>query len=384
MGFQSCFFLRPDTQRGPDPDQRRPVASFSHDNEDREPKEEHTSNKVNVSVSSTSSAGSTRYARIRKLVVNKLNADKDFALVCLLKLWDSYCSISKQEHLMEYAVKGLYTGIFPSLSAVDVFLRHHPSKKRRDDPSFSPPVPVEAKGEKLRWKTPDDDFVEVAEDVINVMYLAIAATYTRRSHPPRWTWETTLLTGLRRVGHVTRQIREVAMLVCLILSAATPDDKCILATVAMFEAGLLDLVKLSEAKTSEVERLIKPTGIYERRAAYLQGMAKTALTDHQGHIPSCLEDLLKIKGVGRKTAVLMMNECFCLPEGIGTDVHVTEVSRALGFILEPKSVKCNVDHVEGSLLTWNHTPEQQRMFNPVVGSFAQLFTKQLKSFALVY
>ena len=170
------------------------------------------------------------------------------------------------------------------------------------------------------------------------------------------------------------------MLVCLILSAATPDDKCILATVAMFEAGLLDLVKLSEAKTSEVERLIKPTGIHERRAAYLQGMAKTALTDHQGHIPSCLEDLLKIKGVGRKTAVLMMNECFCLPEGIGTDVHVTEVSRALGFILEPKSVKCNVDHVEGSLLTWNHTPEQQRMFNPVVGSFAQLFTKQLKSF----
>ena len=82
---------------------------------------------------------------------------------------------------------------------------------------------------------PHENFIEIAEDVIHVLYIAIAATYTKHVHPPRRTWETTLLIGLRRIGYVTRTVRETAMLVCLILSAATPDNKCIIATVALFD-----------------------------------------------------------------------------------------------------------------------------------------------------
>ena len=326
-------------------------------------------------------AGNSAFERLYKRLEDKLRNLNDGALSSMLKMWEHYCKISKQESSLQFAVRGIFTAL-AGMSIVDIYQRHHINQsdlKPQNDPTFSPPAPLEVAGKKIRWEMPHDNFVGMAEDTMNVLYIAIAATYTRRANPPRWTWETTLLDGMRRIGQVTRCIREVSMLVCLILSAATPDDKCIVATVALFEAGMLDLVNLSQVHLAELETLIKPTGIYEKRAVYLKEMATTVLNEHGGQIPACLKSLLRMKGVGRKTAVLMMNECFGLPEGIGTDVHVTEVSRALGFILEPKLVKCTVDHIEASLLTWNCMPEQQRMFNPITGSFAQLFTRQLKT-----
>ena len=188
-----------------------------------------------------------------------------------------------------------------------------------------------------------------------------------------------LLNNLRQHGKVTKSMREVAMLVCLILSAATPDNVCMLSTMSLFKAGLLDLSKLSQASKDEIKKYTQRSGIYNNRAAYLKSMATKVMKDHGGSIPPCLDALMSFNGAARKTAALVMNEVFGITEGIGTDAHVMEMSIALGFIQEPKSLKLNREHVEQSLLTWNLNPMSMRMCNPIVGGFVQTFTNQLKS-----
>ena len=66
-------------------------------------------------------------------------------------------------------------------------------------------------------------------------------------------------------------------------------------------------------------------------------MATKVMEDHGGSIPPCLDALVAFDGAGRKTAALVMNEVFGMTEGMGTDVHVVEMSIALGFIRKPSS-----------------------------------------------
>ena len=174
-------------------------------------------------------------------------------------------------------------------------------------------------------------------------------------------------------------MREVAMLVCLVLSAATPDNVCLLSTMLLFKAGLLNLLKSSQASEINIKKHIHRSGICNNRATHSKSVATKVMKDHGGSIPPCLDALVSFDGVGRKTAALAMNKVFGITEGIGTDAHVMEMSIALGFIREPKSLKLNREHVEQSLLTWNLNPMSMRMHNPIVGGFAQTFTNQLKS-----
>ena len=126
-------------------------------------------------------------------------------------------------------------------------------------------------------------------------------------------------------------------------------------------------------------KCIKNLGIHNNRSLYLKTMASALCNEHDGRVPVDLHSLMNLDGVGRKTAVLVMNEVFDLVEGIGTDVHVLKMSSALGFINSPKCVKLTREHVETSLITWNTDIVSQKMFNPIVGSFAQIFTQQLRT-----
>jgi endonuclease III len=216
----------------------------------------------------------------------------------------------------------------------------------------------------------------VSMDMLQMMHVVIVATIVHGVGPPRWFWETNLLCGMRAYGAITRHVREVAMLVCLILSAATPDEVCIAATISLFAAGLLDLHRLKDADEAEIKKHIGKAGISNNRSSYLKKLAGAIINDYNGSVPADVNDLMTFDGVGRKSAVLAMNEIFGLTVGIGVDTHVTEVSRALGFVVPPVEIGLTMEHVETSL-TQLVPFDHWRIYNPIVGSFAQLFVRLL-------
>ena len=169
------------------------------------------------------------------------------------------------------------------------------------------------------------------------------------------------------------ELRRLAMLVCLILSAATSDRSCIESTGKLYRAGLLNVHKLAEGKLEEIKKHISKCGIQHKRAEHLVGMAVRLIELHDGRVPSNLEDLMNINGVGRKTAVLMRNEAFGFFSGIGTDKHVKEMSIALGFIEKERNT-VTPEHAEAALRKWI-LQSQYKDTNKIFGSFAQLITQ---------
>ena len=108
-----------------------------------------------------------------------------------------------------------------------------------------------------------------------------------------------------------------------------------------------------------------------KHIGYPKAVAKTVNAQHQGRIPCTYNDLVALEGVGPKSAVLAMNEIFGITTGIGVDTHVITLSQALGFTDCHRQV-----NVENSLLTWVPT-HKCKLFNPILGSFVQIFVQNL-------
>ncbi|KKP35578.1 MAG: Endonuclease III [candidate division TM6 bacterium GW2011_GWF2_32_72] len=81
----------------------------------------------------------------------------------------------------------------------------------------------------------------------------------------------------------------------------------------------------------ELEEIIKPIGFYHTKARVLQAVSKEILEEFDGLVPDSEEKLLKIKGVGRKTAALVLSQAFNKP-AICVDVHVHRISNRLGLV----------------------------------------------------
>jgi len=80
-----------------------------------------------------------------------------------------------------------------------------------------------------------------------------------------------------------------------------------------------------------IEKLIYPVGFYKRKARQLKEIAKTIVEKYKGSVPNDLSELLTIKGVGRKTANLVITEAFD-DYGICVDTHVHRISNRLGWV----------------------------------------------------
>ena len=111
-------------------------------------------------------------------------------------------------------------------------------------------------------------------------------------------------------------------------------------------------------------------------------VAKQLMERHGGKVPCTLAELEALAGIAEKGAAILVNEIFGLVEAIAVDRHVEDISSSLNFFYRAGWLKegAAVDrkHVEMSLRTW--VPVQDfKNFNPVLGGFAQLFTKLYKS-----
>lgn len=86
------------------------------------------------------------------------------------------------------------------------------------------------------------------------------------------------------------------------------------------------------APVKELERLVKPSGFYRVKARRIKEVSRIILEQYKGKVPGSLEELVKIPGVGRKTAGCVMVYGFSRAEGIPVDTHVHRVSNRLGWV----------------------------------------------------
>lgn len=125
------------------------------------------------------------------------------------------------------------------------------------------------------------------------------------------------------------------LLVAVILSAQCTDKRVNMTTPALFERfPTADL--LAKATIDEVFDLIKSISYPNNKAKHLVGMAQTLVDEFAGVVPSSVEDLQKLPGVGRKTANVIASVVFNKP-AMAVDTHVFRVSARLGFTPNSKT-----------------------------------------------
>ena len=118
--------------------------------------------------------------------------------------------------------------------------------------------------------------------------------------------------------------------VAVILSAQTTDKSVNKVTPKLFEK-YPDLDHLASANIQDVERIIQAIGLYKRKSIYIIEFARFIINEYHGIIPNTIEELIKVPGIGRKTANVIVSEGYKLP-GFAVDVHVTRVSNRLGLV----------------------------------------------------
>jgi len=127
------------------------------------------------------------------------------------------------------------------------------------------------------------------------------------------------------------------LLSATILSAQCTDVRVNMVTPALF-AEFPTAQKMAAADVARVEELVRSTGFYATKAKNLVGMARNVMERFDGEVPSAIEDLVTLPGVGRKTANVLRSVVFDLP-GLPVDTHVGRLSRRLGLTKEEDPVK---------------------------------------------
>ncbi|NBS52582.1 MAG: endonuclease III [Spartobacteria bacterium] len=120
------------------------------------------------------------------------------------------------------------------------------------------------------------------------------------------------------------------LLVATILSAQCTDKRVNMVTPALFRRcpSASDYATISQ---DEMEELIHSTGFYRNKSKNIRAMGAALLERHSGEVPSTLESLAALPGVGRKTANVVLGNAFSKNEGIVVDTHVSRLSQRLGL-----------------------------------------------------
>jgi endonuclease III len=131
------------------------------------------------------------------------------------------------------------------------------------------------------------------------------------------------------------------LLVATILSAQCTDARVNMVTPDFFRI-YPDPRALAAAETVEIEEIVRSTGFYRNKAKSLKGMAEAVVARHKGRIPETMEDLVELPGVGRKTANVVLGNCFNTP-GITVDTHCQRVSVRIGIAADGPPEKIEAD-----------------------------------------
>ncbi|WP_425563607.1 endonuclease III [Pseudonocardia kongjuensis] len=164
----------------------------------------------------------------------------------------------------------------------------------------------------------------------------------------------------RRVNRILRALAEayphahceldfvtpLDLAVATILSAQCTDERVNQVTPALF-ARYPAAADYAGADRTELEEMIRPTGFYRNKASSLTGLGAAVVDRHGGELPATLDELVKLPGIGRKTANVILGNAFGVP-GITVDTHFGRLVRRWGWTTEEDPVK--VEHAVGELI----------------------------------
>ncbi|HEY9604134.1 MAG TPA: endonuclease III [Allocoleopsis sp.] len=122
----------------------------------------------------------------------------------------------------------------------------------------------------------------------------------------------------------------VQLLVATILSAQCTDERVNQVTPELFRR-FPDAASLAKANPEELEALIRSTGFYRNKAKNIQGACRMIMAEFGGEVPKRMEELLKLPGVARKTANVVLAHAYDIHEGVTVDTHVKRLSNRLGL-----------------------------------------------------
>ncbi len=120
------------------------------------------------------------------------------------------------------------------------------------------------------------------------------------------------------------------VLISCIMSLRTKDETTLPAAERLFAVADTPAAML-KISTEKLERLIYPVGFYKTKARTIKGICRDVLEKFDGKIPNDLDTLLLMKGVGRKTANLVLTEGFWIP-AMCVDTHVHRISNRFGYV----------------------------------------------------
>ncbi len=128
------------------------------------------------------------------------------------------------------------------------------------------------------------------------------------------------------------------LLMATILSAQCTDKRVNMVTPLLFEA-FPTAGALADAPPEKLEEIIKSTGFFRNKTKSLIGLGKALVERHDGEVPDSMDALVKLPGVGRKTANVVLGNVFAKNEGVVVDTHVGRLSLRLGLTKEKDPVK---------------------------------------------
>jgi endonuclease-3 len=151
-----------------------------------------------------------------------------------------------------------------------------------------------------------------------------------------------ILTKLYPDAHCALDHRTpLELLIATILSAQCTDARVNMVTPALF-ARYRDAKAYATADLRELEKAIQSTGFFRAKAKNIQACCRELVEKHGGEVPDTLDEMVKLPGVGRKTANVVLGDCFGVP-GITVDTHVNRLSRRLGLTIHTDPVKVEQD-----------------------------------------
>ena len=125
------------------------------------------------------------------------------------------------------------------------------------------------------------------------------------------------------------------LLIATILAAQCTDERVNQVTKDLFKTYRTPQ-DFANADPAELEQAIRPTGFYRNKAKSIIGCCKMLVGEYGGQVPRTMEQLIRLPGVWRKTANIVLGNAFGLSEGIAVDTHVTRVANRLGLAQSEK------------------------------------------------
>jgi endonuclease III len=130
--------------------------------------------------------------------------------------------------------------------------------------------------------------------------------------------------------------------IATILSAQCTDKRVNMVTPLLFQT-FPTAASLADAPPEKLEEIIKSTGFFRNKTKSLIGLGKALVERHNGEIPDSMEELVKLPGIGRKTANVILGNAFGKNEGIVVDTHVARLSHRLGLTRETDPINIEED-----------------------------------------